>query len=637
MCGIVGLVSDGSGPVDHTLVSRMCGMLEHRGPDDDGFLRDARVGLGMRRLSIIDIEGGHQPVVSEDGSVSAVFNGEIYNFRELRGELEAHGHTFASRSDSETIVHAYEVFGDDFPSHLHGMFSIALWDSRKCRLLLVRDRFGKKPLFYARLGPGLVFSSELKCLLLHPAFKRDVDPQAIDEYLTFGYVRAPRTIFAGAQKVRPGHLLVFENGQIREEPYWSLAPRSAQGELASEARQNAAERLERLVEEAVRKRLVSDVPLGAFLSGGLDSTIVVAMMARLSTGPVKTFTIALDDPRFDEAPVAARTARVFGTEHHELLVRPDLRQDLPAIVWGMDEPQADPSLVPTYYVSQMARQFVTVCLTGDGGDEAFAGYDRYRQAVAELAYDRLPTGLRVASAWIGARLPTGVRGKRRLGRIGASWERRYAAGLTILDAAERSQLYRPEWRRDVATDQAQSRFISLLDSRRHPDVVSALQWLDIHSYLTDDVLAKVDRMSMINSLETRAPLLDHAVVEFAFSLPASAWHRNGTSKALLRDLALRLVPAELLDRPKSGFGIPHARWLRGPLRPLVDEVLLNGGVARRGWLQPRQIERLVREHNSGVVDHGSALWALLCLELWAVQFLDERPFVRRPTSTCIAA
>jgi asparagine synthase (glutamine-hydrolysing) len=626
MCGIAGVVTNGTGaPASPALVQRMCALIRHRGPDEEGYYNDGLAALGMRRLSIIDVSGGHQPVTNEDGTVWAVFNGEIYNFRQLRSQLESAGHVFTSSSDTETIVHAYEVYGDKFPAYLHGMFSVALWDTRRRRLLLARDRFGKKPLFYALLPSGLIFASELKCLLLHPEFKRVVDPAALDEYLAWRYVPAPRTIFAAACKLRAAHVLSHEMGEVRVQAYWSLPPRQTSSPLSGQARIAAAAELELLIEEAVAKRLVSDVPLGAFLSGGLDSSVVVALMARLTREPVKTFTIGFDDSRFNEAPAARRTARALGTQHQELVVRPDLVNVLPTIVWGMDEPQSDSSAVPTYYVSQLARQHVTVCLTGDGGDEAFAGYDRYRQALAEGAYDRLPIPVRALAGRVATLLPPGVRGKRRLVRVASPWTDRYSLAMSVFDQHERATLYRSEWREALAALQPASHLERLLSEHSHPDVLSAVQWTDIHSYLTDDILAKVDRMSMINSLETRAPLLDHELIEFVFRLPSSAFHDGEVSKLLFRDVARRLLPAELLERPKSGFGIPQDDWLRGPLRTFVREVLLSDSVERRGWFRRAEVERLIREHDTPLFSHGSRLWSLLTLELWAQQFLDTSP------------
>jgi asparagine synthase (glutamine-hydrolysing) len=627
MCGIAGLVTTGAGaPEAAALVQQMCGLIHHRGPDDEGYFNDDIAFLGMRRLSIIDVAGGHQPVKNERGTVWAVFNGEIYNFRELRRQLEGAGHVFASNSDTETIVHAYEDYGDSFASHLHGMFSIALWDTNRRRLLLVRDRFGKKPLFYARVPSGLLFASELKCFLLHPEFERTIPPAALDEYLAHGYVAAPRSIFSMARKVKPGHFVAYNHrGEVTEQAYWSLAPRQQSGTLSSQAWVEASHELEHLLEQAVSKRLVSDVPLGAFLSGGLDSSVVVALMARLTKEPVRTFTIGFDQPHLNEAPAARRTADALRTRHEELVVRPNLVEVLQPITWGMDEPQGDPSMVPTYYVSRLARQHVTVCLTGDGGDEVFAGYDRYRQAMAEQAYDRLPGPLRVAAARLATSLPARIRGKRRLMRIASSWNRRYRMAMTTFDADERSQLYDPELRSALAEHPAPTELDDLLTAQPHADVLSAVQWTDIHSYLTDDILAKVDRMSMINSLETRAPLLDHELVEFAFRLPSSAFHDGQLGKRLFRDVARRVVPAEVLTRPKSGFDPPQDAWLRGPLKAFAAEVLLDGRLTCRGWFEHAEIARLLREHQTRAFSHGYRIWALMSLELWAQQFLDSPP------------
>ncbi len=617
MCGIAGVMNKAPlEPSAERLVRHMCDRLEHRGPDDEGFYTEGPVSLGMRRLSVIDIVGGHQPVTNEDQSVWAVFNGEIYNFQELRDRLSSAGHSFTSRSDSETIVHAYEEYGLDFPRHLSGMFAIALWDARRERLVLVRDRFGKKPLFYADTTPALVFGSELKALLCHPHVEREIDPEGLDQYLALGYVSAPNTILRGVRKLRPAHVLVVEDGALHERPYWSLEPRSV-GRAPATSKKEAADELEQHLSRAVERRLVADVPVGAFLSAGLDSSVVVALMARLTNGPVHTFTIGLDEPGMNEAPFAERTAAGLRTHHTTLVVQPDFEKDLPRIIWGMDEPQADSSCIPTYYVSRLAREHVTVSLTGDGGDEIFAGYTRYAIADTEQRFDRLPGPVRTAAGAASRLLPTGVRGKGLLNRISLPWPERYASGVTIFSAEQRRRLYNTTWPATLTED----RIAPLVRSREHADPISALQWTDIHSYLADDILAKVDRMSMINSLETRCPLLDHEVAEFAFRQPIAAWYAGGTGKLLFREVARRLVPPELLARPKSGFGIPLARWLRGPLRPLLYDVL-SGAQRQRGWFRSGQVDHMVRAHERGWVDHSQRLWSLLCLELWARQFLD---------------
>jgi asparagine synthase (glutamine-hydrolysing) len=622
MCGIAGVLSIGARAANEVLVREMCDLMEHRGPDDEGFYASDDVVLGMRRLSIIDVAGGQQPVSNENHSVWAVFNGEIYNFRELRDRLRAAGHTFNSRSDSETIVHAYEEFGLDFPRHLQGMFAIALWDAQRNRLILVRDRFGKKPLFYAAVHDGLVFGSELKCLLHHPQVSRAVDPVALDLYLQVGYVPAPRSILGGVSKLRPAHMLVMEGADRREQAYWKLEPRTARGDLTEPQLTEAAEELEGLLTAAVRRRLVADVPLGAFLSAGLDSSLVVALMARLTGEPVHTFTIGLDEPGMNEAPMAERTAEMLKTHHRTLVVRPDLEDVLGPIVWGMDEPQADSSCVPTYYVSRLAREHVAVCLTGDGGDEIFAGYPRYHFAAREMWFDTLPREVRRTAGALGTLIPAGVRGRGLLTRAALPWQERYSRGMTIFDQRLRHDLYQAAWRSKMPSETA-GPYVSLLAGKSSADLISALQWADIHSYMADDILAKVDRMSMVNSLETRCPLLDHEVVEFAFGLPSSAFYADGLGKRLLRQVAKRLLPAELLARPKSGFGIPVADWLRGPLRTTLHDVLLGERLASRGWFNRSTLTRLLREHDRGWIDHGQRLWSLLFLELWAEQFLDR--------------
>jgi asparagine synthase (glutamine-hydrolysing) len=601
----------------------MCSLITHRGPDEDGFFDGPGVALGMRRLKVIDLSTGRQPLRNEDGSVVVVFNGEIYNFRELRTRLEAKGHQFATRSDTEVIAHAYEEFGDAFPKELAGMFAIALWDQRRRRLILVRDRFGKKPLYYTQSATEVAFASELKCLLAAARLSRELDPAALDQYLGMGYVPAPRTILRDARKLPAGHLLVFEAGALTVSPYWRLEPLSAEHPNPTSSLAEQADQLEALLTAAVEKRLVSDVPIGAFLSGGLDSSVVVAVMARLMREPVRTFTIGFDEPGFSEAPTAERTAHALGTDHRQLVLRPDFEQLLPVIAWGLDEPLGDPSIVPTYYVSRLARERVTVCLTGDGGDELFAGYQRYSRALAEHRYDRLPAGVRKLAGSLSSVLPAGTRGKQRLARLPLGWMDRYAASMVTFPLPARADLYRASWRSNLGRPTAEAHFTSLLNEARRSPLLTALQWTDVQSYLADDILVKVDRMSMLNSLETRAPILDHLVAEWAFRLPPSSHHDGRSAKRVFREVARRLVPDEILHRPKMGFGVPLRAWLRGPLRELSRDALLGNGLARRDWFEPVRLRQLLDRQLSGQFDYAYRVWHLICLELWAQSFLDR--------------
>ena len=626
MCGIVGIVyAERERAPETALVKAMADLVAHRGPDDEGFLTAPGIALGMRRLSILDLSGGRQPVFSEDGQVGVVYNGEVYNYLELRAELEARGHVFRSRTDTEVIVHGYEQYGVDIVPRLHGMFALALWDAKGRRLLLARDRLGKKPLHYAALPDRLVLGSEIKSLLLDPALPRELDLEGLDDYLTYGYVAGPRTIFRAVRKLPPAHYLVWQDGRITIERYWDVV-------LTGEDRRPEAELVEELralLSEAIRIRLVSDVPLGAFLSGGLDSSAVVAFMSRHQPHRVKTFSIGFEEDEFNELEYARTVARHFETDHHEFVVRPNVLEDLPQLVWQLDEPFADESAIPTYYVARLARAHVTVALSGDGGDESFGGYTRY------VSLDRDPL-VRCVPGWARRALPfdrcipVGVKGHGRLRRARLPAADRYAEGMAAFPEPYRRRLYTPDLAARLRGRDSLTAYTAYFDGAPAMDVVSAAQNADIHRYLPDDILVKVDRMSMLASLETRSPLLDHRIVEFMARLPLQWKIRNDETKYLFKRAMTSLLPEDIIRRRKMGFGVPFSHWFRGGLKPFLDDVLLSGRCAQRGLFNTEFVRTLVRQHQRGLANHQRRLWNLICFELWARMYLDGDEWQRRP-------
>jgi asparagine synthase (glutamine-hydrolysing) len=599
----------------------MLGELHHRGPDGQGEWSDAHCTLGQRRLAIIDLsQAALAPLSNEDGSVWVTFNGEIYNFQALRDELEARGHVFRTRGDTEVIVHAYEEWGNRCVERFRGMFAFAIWNQRKKRLFLARDRVGKKPLFYARVGSRLYFASEIQGLLALPDFNRDVDTQAIQSYLSWGYVPAPLTGFAGIRKLPPAHWMTWELGEHSVEKihrYWSL-DYSPKEDLSEE---EAASRLREVLTEAVRLRLISDVPLGAFLSGGIDSSIVVGIMAQLSATPVSTFSIGFEESEYDELPHARRIAERCGTDHHEHIVRPDALEILPLLVKHYGEPFADSSAIPTFYVSQITRQNVTVALNGDGGDESFAGYDRYWGNALAARVGRIP-GLRLGAALArvvpsskGIRDPF-RRAERFLSVAGQAQADRYAGWMSYFTATDKQRLCTPEFLRAATPMSSAQWFEEMLASSdaRHP--ADAAMSVDVRSYLPYDLLVKVDIASMANSLEARSPFLDHEVMEFAARLPANMKLRGRSGKYLLKKTFSDLLPSENVDRPKMGFGVPVGKWFRGPLKDLLRDSLLSEESTRRGYFIPAEVKKLVDDHIEERADHSAKLWNLLMLEMW---------------------
>ncbi len=619
MCGIAGYI-DLQHSLDNAeqLIDSMCQIIRHRGPDEQGIWTEQGVALGTRRLSIIDLAGGQQPIFNEDRSVLVVFNGEIYNYRELQKTLQERGHSFATRSDTEVIVHAYEEYGDDCVKHLRGMFTFAIWDRRRQRLLAARDRFGKKPLNYYWDGQRLIFGSEIKSLL-QAGITREVNPLALDEYLVYGYVPTPLTLFKNVWKLPAAHILIYEDGQISTKRYWEL-PFTA---TCQDDEATAIERICVLLQDAVRVRLMSEVPLGAFLSGGVDSSAVVGMMSSMMTQPVKTFSIGFEDDVYNELPYARKIAKHFGTDHSEFLIRPDLVSVLPQLVWAYDEPFGDSSMLPTYYVSKLAREHVTVALTGDGGDEIFGGYRLYER---ELSISRMPKLVRYVLGYGATLLPDGIRGKRRFGALHLDPATRRLQATMRFPASWRSSMYNSDYFAQVHAHDPYERLLSEFRTGKQLDNVTLSQYVDVRTYLTDDILVKVDKASMINSLETRTPLLDQHLAEYVTSLPSTLRMRSGVLKYLLKKVAVGMVPTEILSRPKQGFAVPIERWFRGELATYARELLDSREARQRGIFNQKFINKLLQAHaNTRLVNYSGAIWPLLCLELWFQVYMDESP------------
>jgi asparagine synthase (glutamine-hydrolysing) len=625
MCGITGILSlDGERPIDGTLLARMNAAMVHRGPDSGGQrVEPGRIGLAMRRLAIIDVQGGDQPLANEDGTIWIIYNGEIYNFPELRKDLEARGHVFRTHTDTEAVVHAYEEYGDACLERLRGMFALALWDGTKRRLLLARDRVGIKPLFYTVADGQLLWGSELKCLLQHPGATRAVDPDAADAFFTYLYVPAPRTLFAGIHELPPGHALVAERGEVRSREYWRLTYEVDDGMTETEAASGLRERLD----DAVRSHLLSDVPLGAFLSGGIDSGAVVGLMAGRGGGePVRTFTIGYEDGggRFDERVNARTVATRWGTEHHEFIVRPDLADLLPRLVRAFDQPVGDSSAIPNWYLSEMTRQHVKVALSGLGGDEVAAGYERHRGAMLAERFRRLPRWF--ASGVLGPivrGLPDSKRGgpwsgraKRFVEALGLDLEDRYLSLISAFDAPARARLLgRPASSRP-AYDAAMAQV-------RDADPLNRLLFADLKLYLPGDLLTLTDRVSMAHSLEVRVPYLDHKLLEYAATIPPAYKLKGMERKSVLKRAVADLLPDSIMNGRKMGFSVPLTVWFRGALRPFVDE-LLGVSSLRRAGLDPDTVRRIVDDHTALRANYDSRIWALLTYVVWHRDFIESR-------------
>jgi asparagine synthase (glutamine-hydrolysing) len=638
MCGIAGAIWNAPDrEVSAETLARMTACLRHRGPDDDGaYLSELQhrppydsvpgIALGFRRLSIIDLAGGHQPLANEDDTVWLVFNGEIYNYIDLRRRLEGAGHRFRTASDTETIVHLYEDEGVEAFQHLNGMFALAIWDARHRRLVLARDRLGKKPLVY-RAEPGrLSFASELKSLLQLPNAPREVDPSAIDEYLTYQYVPHPNTILKGYRKLPPGHYAIWQDDRLTVRPYWQ--PDFSVESSISQA--DAVERLRDLFTSSVALRMRSDVPLGAFLSGGVDSSLVTAVMQHQASEPVKTFSIGFSVAEYDETQYARQVAKHLQTEHHEFRVTPDAVSVLPQLAWHYDEPFADASAIPTWYVSQLTREHVTVALSGDGGDELFAGYPRYSAVAFAGLIDRLPPLRSMLAAKFWQALPDSGRQKSTMRKakrfseaLAMPAERRYLDWISIFHERRRAELYSEDflWK---LPDADPFHFLRAAWKRcGQREAATCASLADLVTYLPCDLMTKVDIASMAHSLECRAPFLDYRLVEFAASLPLKLKYRWGRGKRLLQAAFGHLLPREIFARRKMGFGVPLDHWFRQELKELGHEMLFGSQALGRGIFRPEGVRRLWDEHQSRHFDHSARLWALVMLECWQRTWLDS--------------
>ncbi len=622
MCGIAGILDcRGRSDVDRRLLRRMTAVIAHRGPDGDGVFHAPGIGLGHRRLAIVDLAGGDQPLFNEDRTVCVVYNGEIFNFQPLIHELTALGHVFRTRCDTEVIVHAWEEWGEKCLDRFNGQFAFALWDERRGQLFLARDRLGEKPLYYSFLNDGrLLFASELKSILCDPAVDRRLDPQAIEEYFAFGYVPDPRSIYLGVSKLPPGHCLLVRRGAARPEPraYWHL--RFADGNAAD--REEVAEELIARLRESVRMRMIADVPLGAFLSGGVNSSGVVAMMAGLKADPVKTFSISFGSAGFDESAHAAEIAARYRTEHHRRAVDPNSFDLVDRLATIYDEPFGDSSAMPTFRVSAMARENVTVALSGDGGDEVFAGYRRYRwHAVEERVRRVMPAALRGPVFGLAGALypkldwaPRPLRAKATLRELARDTAAAYFSSVSICGDDLRRRLYSPGLARELQGYNAQDVLRAHMSRSGSDDPLSQVQYADFQTYLPGDILTKVDRASMANSLEVRVPLLDHTLVEWAARLPSSLKLRGREGKYVFKAALEPYVARNILYRPKQGFAVPLAEWFRGALRTRVRETLRGPVLRECGLFEMPAVERLLDQHQSGARDHSAALWSLSMFE-----------------------
>ena len=636
MCGIVGQVRIDGRPVQRELLERMCEALEHRGPDSRGVHVGGNIGLGIQRLRVIDLRTGDQPIYNEERSVVVVFNGEIYNHRSIRADLEARGHTFTTNSDTEVIVHLYEEHGRGCVGWLDGMFAFALWDARTEQLLLARDRVGKKPLFYSVGEGALTFASEFGAVVCDGEIERDVDPHALDWFLAYGYVQAPQSIFRAVAKLPPASTLIYREGGVTIERYWRLDYSRKRTGLEPRA---IATEVRETITRAVRKRLISDVPLGAFLSGGIDSSAVVAAMAEAGSEPVKTFSIGFESEDFNELPYARMIAQKFATEHHEFVVKPDAIEVLPRVVRHYGEPFADASAIPSFYVSELTRRYVTVALNGDGGDESFGGYSRYAANVVAQQLARLPEALRTSASRFVSRLPPGPaidsrrdRIRRLVGSLALTPPARYARYMAYFDVDQREELYTDEFKLVVGESTAPEVIAGPWAAASGGSPLDVMLEVDVESYLPADLLVKIDIATMAHSLEARSPFLDQEVMELAASLPPELKIHGLQKKVILREALRGWLPDEILDRPKRGFGVPLAHWLRTELRDWSRDILLDERATGRGYFRTSAVRDMLDRHGDGREDNSMRIWALLILELWHREFVDGF----RPTSAATA-
>lgn len=633
MCGITGWASNDPkrSPFDGdaALLSAMCGTIAHRGPDDEGVWLGPGAALGMRRLSVIDLKTGDQPVWNEDRSVLAVMNGELYNFREVRADLEEKGHRFETSSDTEILPHLYEEYGDSLVDHLDGMFAFAIWDKERGRLLIARDRFGEKPLYYGVFGDSLYFASEPKALFAHPEVPRSMDRDAVFLYLSFDYVPAPRSIYEGIRKLPAGHRLTWESGKLKIDRYWDI---SFQKAAKAPSENEASERLLELLSESVERRLVSDVPLGVLLSGGIDSSTVAALASKHSPGKVKTFSIGFEEASFDESSHARLVARHLGTEHHEEILSVAAAAGLVSeIADWLDEPLSDASLLPTFLLSGFVRRHVTVALGGDGGDEIFAGYPMYLGHRVNRIYRTIPKFLRSAIVEPAVRglaagtdnLTFDYKAKRFVRSADREDVERHHTWFGSFAPEEKEGLLTREFADSLSGQDTYQQARELMSGCDSEDLIERMQYLDMKLYLAEDILTKVDRASMAVSLEVRAPFLDHKVAEYASSLPVNYRLRRQTSKYILKKAVSGLLPADIIKRPKKGFGIPVAEWLKGSLNPLLHDLLSENTLKEQGLFDPSYVAGLIKEHEDGKANHYKQLWTLLVFQLWHHSFITR--------------
>jgi asparagine synthase (glutamine-hydrolysing) len=631
MCGICGVYQYGSGePVSEHLLYEMLHIIRHRGPDDDGVYLDKNLALGMRRLSIIDLASGKQPICNEDGSVVVVFNGEIYNYRELTEELRQRGHTFATASDTEVIVHLYEEFGEDCVHKLRGMFAFALWDVRRRRLFLARDRLGIKPLYYTQVGERLVFGSEIKAILQHSEVQARLDLEGLSNFLSFKYVPAPQTMFAGIFALPPGHVLACDRHGITVRSYWDLsfaqmAPDSQNGQGSEE---DYAEQLETLLRESVNLHLMSDVPFGAFLSGGVDSSTIVALMSQFLNEPVKTFSVGFegDAEAYSELPYARLVAEQYETDHHEIFIRPhDLIDLTEKVIWHLDQPIADQASLANYMVAELASRHVKMVLTGEGGDELFAGYARYAGEQLSLLFRSIPGPFRSLALAASAHIPGLRRPKIALYALCQTDEvTRLTNWFPLFNREMKAALLSDGFKGMLNGASADRVFAEQLARTDAIDPLSRMLYVDTKLWLPDDLLARGDKTSMAVSVEARVPLLDHKLVEFAASLPPHLKLRRLTRKYLLKKVSRAWLPSRIIDRKKEGFPMPVSVWFRKEAHAWVRDILSSTAIQRRGLFNPNYVEKLLCEHEAGFADHGSLLWGLLSVELWHQRFIDSQ-------------
>ncbi|GCE17405.1 asparagine synthase (glutamine-hydrolyzing) [Dictyobacter kobayashii] len=628
MCGICGIYNAHSGePVSPQIIDAMTRLIEHRGPDDSGAHIDGPLGLGFARLSIIDLSGGHQPMCNETGDIWIVFNGEIWNYKELRKDLQEKGHIFQTHSDTETIVHAYEEYGVDCVARLHGMFGFAIWDGPRQRLLLARDKAGKKPLYYTHLNGNIVFGSEIKAILGHPAVKREVDVQAMADFLSVRYVPAPATLFKNIAKVKPGHWVLFENETMREECYWDFSFKKTEKHSIPEYLDGIKQHVHRAVEE----RMMADVPVGAMLSGGVDSSIISGIMSTLTSHKVKTFSVGFDHPDYSELPYARMVADHFGTDHHELVVSSsDLTQYWPLLTWHRDEPVSEPSDLGVYLVSKLARQHVKVVLSGEGADELFAGYPKYVVDWMARYYHILPAPVRnqVIQPLL-ERLPYSMRKLKTAARnISQPAPQRWMNWFGIFNGPLKEQLLANETKMAINLD-ASREFQHWLQQNPQRDDLSSMLYLDTKIWLPDNLLMKGDKMTMAASLESRIPMLDYKLIEYAASIPSEAKIKSLKTKYLLKKAFSNFLPEQILTRKKMGFNVPTGIWFREGQRDLISKLLLSERIRDRGYFNNAYIEQMVRDHLSGKTNYQAQIFTLASLELWFRIFIDT-PDLNKP-------